>query len=270
MKKNILLTLIMLFAMNLMLCTLAFAQTSTTATADTTVQAPATTEPVTNDNQMATMGTMETLARKLVGGYLVQLFIDGGFVMWPMLILTIWGFAIVIWKLVALSYAKINLNHFLSAILPLIEQKKYKEAIEIAVKTRGPVATMVHSGLLKAEFGVEAIEKAIENAATIEMAYLEKGFIHVNTTINLAPMFGFFGTIVGMVDAFDAIAKAGEVDPTIVASGIKVALVTTEAGLAIAIPVQFFNNIMLTMVDGLVLDMQRASDKIIETIVDKK
>lgn len=269
MKKNIFLTTLLLLAMNLMLCTFAFAQTTpdtTTAPAvtDTTAQAaPATEGP-------AEMSTMETLARKLVGGYLVQLFIDGGFVMWPMLILTIWGFAIVIWKLVALSYAKINLNHFLNTILPLIEQKKYKEAAEIAVKTRGPVASMVHAGLLKAEFGVEAIEKAIENAATIEMAYLEKGFIHINTTINLAPMFGFFGTIVGMVDAFDAIAKAGEVDPTIVASGIKVALITTEAGLAIAIPVQFFNNLMLTMVDGLVLDMQRASDKIIETIVDKK
>ena len=216
------------------------------------------------------MSGLETFASRLVGGYLVALFIDGGWVMWPMLILAIWGTAMVIWKLVAMSYAKTNLNAFLNKIMPLIKEKKYKEAAEIANKTNGPVASVAYAAILKAGTSVEAVEKAIENTATIEMAFLEKGFIAINTTINLAPMFGFFGTILGMIEAFDAIARAGEVDPTIVADGIKVALITTLFGLAIAIPVQFLNNVILQMVDGIVLDMQRTSDKIIEAVVDNQ
>ena len=216
------------------------------------------------------MSMIETFARRLVGGYLVALFIDGGWVMWPMIILAIWGTAMVIWKLVAISYAKINLNAFLGNILPLVKEKKYKEAIEFANKTRGPVASVAYAALLKAGTNVESVEKAIENSATIEMAFLEKGFIAINTTINLAPMFGFFGTILGMIEAFDAIARAGEVDPTIVADGIKVALITTMFGLAIAIPIQFLNNVILQMVDGLVLDMQRSSDKIIEAMIENQ
>ncbi|HCX73446.1 MAG TPA: biopolymer transporter ExbB, partial [Candidatus Cloacimonas sp.] len=125
-------------------------------------------------------------------------------------------------------------------------------------------------GLQKADKDVEAVEKAIENAGIIEMAFLEKGFIPLSTTINLAPMLGFFGTMVGMIRAFADIAAAGEVDPTIVASGIQIALITTAAGLAIAIPVQFFNNMFLSMVDGFTMDMQRGTEKVIETLVENK
>lgn len=213
---------------------------------------------------------LEMFARRIVGSGLVDLFIQGGFVMWPILILVIWALATIIWKIVSLSYAKINIRNFLEQIIPLIEDGDYEGAIEICEKTRGPVAVIIHMGLLKAEKGIEAVEKAIENASIMEMAFLEKGFIPLSTTINLAPMFGFFGTIVGMIAAFDAIAKAGEVEPTIVASGIKIALVTTASGLAVAIPVQFFNNMFLTMVDGIVLDMQKGSEKLIETLVENK
>jgi biopolymer transport protein ExbB len=268
MKKNLILTMIVLFAMNILLSTALFAQDAAPV-ADTAQVAQTETAPATEEAP-AEQSTLEYYARKVAGSYLVDLMINGGWVMWPMLILTIWGFAICIWKIVQLSYAKINLNHFLAQIVPMIEQKKYKEAAEYAKKTRGPVAIITHAGMIKAEKGTEALESAIENASSLEMAFLEKGFIHINTTINLAPMFGFFGTILGMIQAFDSIAKAGEVDPTIVADGIKVALITTMAGLAIAIPVQFVNNVLLTMVDGLVIDMQRAADKIVETYVEKK
>lgn len=267
MKKNLLLTLIVIFSMNIFLSAALFAQDAETAT-DTTQVVEAATN-VEADEAVQKSG-LEYYARKVAGSYLVDLMIDGGWVMWPMLILAIWGVAICIWKLVQLSYAKINLNNFLTTIIPLIEQKKYKEAAEYSQKIRGPVAKVAHAGLLKADKGTEQLETAIENSSTVEMAFLEKGFIHINTTINLAPMFGFFGTILGMIGAFDAIAKAGEVDPTIVADGIKVALITTLAGLAIAIPVQFINNVLLTMVDGLVIDMQRVADKIVETYVEKK
>ena len=155
-------------------------------------------------------------------------------------------------------------------IVPLVQEGKYKEAVDIAAKTRGPVAAIVHAGLVKANMGMDAVEKSMENAAMIEMSYLEKGFIELSTTITLAPMLGFLGTVAGMISAFDAIAAARAVDATIVASGIKIALITTEAGLIVAIPVQFFNNIFTTMVDGLVIDKQRASEKVNEALIEKK
>ncbi len=213
------------------------------------------------------MGWLEVLARKIVGSGLVDIFIQGGFVMWPMLILVIWAIATVIWKLVILSYARIDINELIEKIKPLVEAKKYKEAAKICEETRGPAAVVLHLALLKADNGVEAVEKAIESAAALELAYLDKGFIALSTTINLAPMFGFFGTVVGMIAAFDAIARAGEVDPTIVASGIKIALITTAAGLAVAIPIQFFNNMFMGMVDNLVIDMQKASESLVEIVV---
>jgi len=215
-------------------------------------------------------GGLEMFARKIVGSGLVDLFIQGGFVMWPILILVIWALAVIIWKIVSLSYAKINLNDFLEKLIPLVEEKKYDEAIDMCENTKGPVAVILHMGLLKVDKGIEAVEKAIENAGLMEMAFLEKGFIPLSTSINLAPMFGFFGTVVGMIRAFRDIAAAGEVEPTIVASGIQIALITTAAGLAVAIPIQFFNNMFLGMVDGLVIDMQKGSEKLVETLVEHK
>ena len=236
---------------------------------DETVMMPEVEEEIIFE-EVIDMGWMEVLARKIVGSGLVDLFIQGGFAMWPLLILLIWAIATIIWKFVTLTYAKVNTNELLSKVIPLVEDKKYKEAVKLCEETRGPVAMVLHLALLKADEGVDAVEKAIEAAAALELAYLDKGFIALSTTINVAPMLGFFGTVVGMIAAFDAIALAGEVDPTIVASGIKIALITTASGLAIAIPVQFFNNMFLSMVDGLVIDMQKASETLVETLVKIK
>ena len=214
------------------------------------------------------VGGIEAFARSLVGGGFVDLFLDGGFAMWPILVLLIWAIAVIIYKIIALSYARININALFDKIIPLLKEKKYQDAANVCAKTKGPVAAIIHAGLLKADRGVDAVEKAMESAGTIEMAFLEKGFVPMSTVINLAPMLGFFGTLVGMIQAFDAIAKAGEVDPTIVASGINVALITSAAGLAVAIPVQFFNNLLLGNVDGIVLDMQRGSEKVVETLIE--
>jgi len=204
-------------------------------------------------------GGTKNLAEFVFGSGMVKWFKDGGWAMWPILLVTIYGMAYIIWKFIALIHAKINLNNFLGRIVPLIKDKKYKEAVELAAKTRGPVAAMLHAGLVKVDRGMDAVEKSMENAAMIEMSYLEKGFLELSTAITLAPMLGFLGTVSGMISAFDAIAAARAVDATIVASGIKIALITTQAGLIVAIPVQFFNNMFVTMVDSLVIDMQRAS-----------
>ncbi|MDD2228015.1 MAG: MotA/TolQ/ExbB proton channel family protein [Candidatus Cloacimonetes bacterium] len=213
-------------------------------------------------------GGIQSFAELVFGSGLVKWFKDGGWAMWPIIIVTIYGLAFVIWKFIALLTGKLNLNNFLGKIIPLIKDKKYKEALAIAQKARGPVAAIVYAGLLKSDKGIEAVEKAIENAAMIEMSFLEKGFLELSTTITLAPMLGFLGTVSGMISAFDAIAAARAVDATIVASGIKIALITTQAGLIVAIPVQFFNNLFVTMVDRQVIDMQRASEKVIEALLE--
>lgn len=210
---------------------------------------------------------MESFAELVFGSGMVKWFKDGGWAMWPILIMALYGIAYIIWKFIALFYGKTNLNAFLDKIIPLIKSKKYKEAAEIAKATRGPVAAIIYAGLLKADGGIPAVEKAIENAAMIEMSYLEKGFLELSTAITLAPMLGFLGTVSGMISAFDAIAAARAVDATIVASGIKIALITTQAGLIVAIPVQFFNNIFVTMVDGMVINMQKATEKVVEAML---
>ncbi|MCK9308807.1 MAG: MotA/TolQ/ExbB proton channel family protein [Candidatus Cloacimonetes bacterium] len=216
----------------------------------------------------ASGGGMQNFAELVFGSGLVKWFKDGGWAMWPILMVTIYGLAYVIWKFIALLTGKLNLNNFLGKVIPLIKDKKYKEALAIAQKSRGPVAAIVYAGLLKADKGVDAVQKAIENAAVIEMSFLEKGFIELSSAITLAPMLGFLGTVSGMISAFDAIAAARAVDATIVASGIKIALITTQAGLIVAIPVQFFNNVFVTMVDSQVIDMQRASEKVIEALLE--
>jgi biopolymer transport protein ExbB len=215
-------------------------------------------------------GWLETIAINIFGSGLVKIFNDGGFCMWPILVVTIWGLATVIWKLIVLSYAKINLNVFLSQFIPMVRDKKYEDAIALCQNTRGPVAAILKIGLMKADKGVESVEKAIENAGVLEMAFLEKGFIPIGSCIALAPMLGFFGTVVGMIQAFEAIYAAGEIEPQIVADGIKVALITTAGGLAAAMPLQLFNNIFLSMVDGLTIDMQKGSEKLVETLIESK
>lgn len=271
MRKRLLAIFVVIAFANLMFTAMAFAQEE--AVDEATVGEAVTEEVIEEElpfEETSQSGGLEMFARKIVGSGLVDLFIQGGFVMYPMLLLLIWGIATIIWKIISLSYAKINLNDFLGKVIPLIEEKKYDEALKLCEETKGPVAAVMHNGLLKVDKGIDAVEKAIENAGIIEMAFLEKGFIPLSTTINLAPMFGFFGTIVGMIRAFRDIAAAGEVEPTIVATGIQIALITTAAGLAVAIPIQFFNNMFLGMVDGLVMDMQRGSEKLIETLVEHK
>ena len=272
MKKYFSQSLMLMLLIGLLFSTTLLAQEEISGLETQDLEEALTTEtpPLAIFDEPEPMSDFETLARKLVGSYMVQLFIDGGFVSWPLLFLLIWGLAWAIWKIVALSYGKINLNAFLAEVLPLVKEKNYEKAIEIAKNTRGPVASIVYAGLLKADKDIEAVEKAIENAATIEMAFLDKGLVAISMTINLAPMLGFFGTIVGMVEAFDAIARAGDVDPTIVAEGIKIALVTTLMGLAIAIPVLFINTVIFQMIDGVTLDMQRTSDKLLEGIIETK
>lgn len=199
---------------------------------------------------------------------MVDLFIKGGPFMWPLLFALIVGIAMAIVKFWTLTRASINTRKFLAKIKGALSTGGIGAAAEICVNTRGPVASIFHAGLLRAGRGVEYVEKAIEGAATIEMAFLERGMVWLATVANIAPMLGFLGTVSGMIKAFEAIAIAGDIEPSLVASGISEALITTATGLAIAIPVQALHNFFVSRVDRLIIEMEESSSDLVDTLTE--
>ena len=141
-------------------------------------------------------------------------------------------------------------------------------AIAECEKTPGPVASILHAGLSRADKGLESVEKSITNAGSIEMAFLERGMVVLSTVIVLAPLLGFTGTVQGMVNAFDAIKVANDISPAIVAGGISVALLTTLFGLVVAMIIQVFYNFFTSRIDKLIIDMEESSVELMDALVD--
>ena len=197
---------------------------------------------------------------------LLQLFKDGGAFMWPLLITSIIGLAVIIVKFVTLGIAQVKTRRLLKEVDAYMAEGKIEEAKELCENTPGPVAAILSSGLQRADEGSDRVIKAIENTGAIELSFLERGLVTLATIATVAPLLGFLGTVARMIQAFGAIELAGEVNATLVAGGIKVALITTAGGLAIAIPVNIFHNYFVTRVDRLILDMEESSQNIIEAI----
>ena len=200
--------------------------------------------------------------------HMLQLFYDGGPFMWPLLISLLLGLAVAFERLWALTRASINTRKFLQQIKIALREEGITAAQELCANTRGPVAAIFHAGLMRVDRGLEHVEKAIENAGTIEMSFLEKGLVWLATIANIAPMLGFLGTVSGMIGAFTAIAEAGDIEPSIVASGISEALITTASGLAIAIPIQAFHNYFVSRIDRLIIDMEESANDLIDFLVE--
>ena len=137
-------------------------------------------------------------------------------------------------------------------------------AAELCKQEQGPVSVIFQAGLSKISRGINEVEKAIQNAGAIEMAFLEKNMIWLNAVITIAPMLGFTGTVVGMIAAFDAIKAANDISPAVVAGGISQALLTTAFGLVVAMIIQTFQNVFVARIDKLVLDMEEQSIKIVD------
>ncbi|MBC7187832.1 MAG: MotA/TolQ/ExbB proton channel family protein [Calditrichaeota bacterium] len=199
---------------------------------------------------------------------MVELYLRGGAFMWPILALLILGLAISFERLWTLSRASVKTKKFLGQIRDALKTGGVKQALELCEKTRGPVAAIFHAGLLRADRGIDQVEKAIVNAGSIEMAFLERGLVWLATVVSVAPMLGFLGTVWGMVTAFDAIAKANDISPTIVADGISQALLTTVFGLIVAIIMQAAHNYFVSRIDRLVIDMEESSVDFIDTLVE--
>ncbi len=201
---------------------------------------------------------------------MVEYFLQGGPFMYPILACFILGLAISIERFISLSMAGINTRKFLKNVIGALDKDGTDAALGVCQKEKGPVANIFHAGLLRSGRGAEHVEKAITNAGSIEMAFLERGMIWLSMFITVAPMLGFTGTVAGMISAFDDIKRANDISPSIVASGISIALLTTLFGLVVAIILQFFYNYFVSRIDRLVIDMEESSVELVDHLFEKE
>ena len=195
---------------------------------------------------------------------MVYYFLEGGAFMWPILLTLLFGLAFVIERAYSLMMSAVDSQSFFESVSQSIKENGTDAAVQVCSETEGPVASIFHAGLSKMSRGLDEVEKAIQNAGAIEMAFLEKNMIWLNAVITIAPMLGFTGTVVGMIAAFDAIKAANDISPAVVAGGISQALLTTAFGLIVAMIIQTFQNVFVARIDKLVLDMEEQSIKILD------
>ena len=195
---------------------------------------------------------------------MVYYFLEGGAFMWPILLTLLFGLAFVIERAYSLMMSAVDSQTFFESVSQSIKENGTDAAVQVCSETEGPVASIFHAGLSKMSRGLDEVEKAIQNAGAIEMAFLEKNMIWLNAVITIAPMLGFTGTVVGMIAAFDAIKAANDISPAVVAGGISQALLTTAFGLIVAMIIQTFQNVFVARIDKLVLDMEEQLIKILD------
>ncbi|MDE0979624.1 MAG: MotA/TolQ/ExbB proton channel family protein [Flavobacteriales bacterium] len=198
-------------------------------------------------------------------------FIEGGATFMAfVLICLILGLALSIERIIYLNMATTNTGKLVGEIEEALGKGGEKAAMEVCRNTRGPVATIFYQGLDRSSGSYEEVAKAIEDYGSVEMSKLERGLSWISLFIALAPMLGFMGTVIGMISAFDKIAEANTINASIVAGGIKVALITTVSGLIVAIILQVFYNYILSKIDSIVLDMEEASMDLVDLLYKRK
>ncbi len=195
-------------------------------------------------------------------------FIDGGpEFMSFVLICLILGLALAVERVIYLNLSTSNTKKLLANVENALENGGIEAAKEVCRDTRGPVASIFYQGLDRSEEGIEVVEKSIVAYGGVQAGLLEKGLSWIALFIALAPMLGFMGTVIGMIEAFDAIEVAGDISPSLVAHGIKIALITTVSGLIVAIILQIFYNYCVAKIDGIVNNMEDASISLLDLLV---
>jgi biopolymer transport protein ExbB len=198
-------------------------------------------------------------------------FIEGGAVwMTPILLCMIFGLAFVIERIFYLNLATVNSKKLLSKLDEALKSGGVEKAKQVCRDTKGPLAGVFYQGLDRVDEGIESVEKAVVAYGGVQMGKLESNLSWISLCLSLAPMLGFLGTVVGMVFAFDDIERAGDISPTIVAGGMKVALLTTVFGLITAIILQFFYNYILSKIDAIVGDMEDATISFMDIMIKNK
>ncbi len=214
---------------------------------------------VTNDSFAADGGMFQTLKVKFIEG--------GWFFMSFVLVALILGLAFCLERIITLNIASTNTDKLLAGIDDELKRGNVAGAMEICKSTQGPTASVLHEGLKRADEGVEAVEKSMIGYGAVQMSLLEKGLVWISLFISIAPMLGFMGTVIGMIQAFDTIEAAGEIRASDVAGGIKVALLTTVFGLITAIILQIFYNYIVDKVDTIVTKMEESSITLVDSMV---
>ncbi len=198
-------------------------------------------------------------------------FIDGGpFFMSFVLICFILGLALSIERIIYLNMSTTNKAKLLKNVEDALASGGIQAAKDVCRNTRGPIASIFYQGLERYDEGIDMVEKSVVSYGGVQMGMLEKGLSWISLFIALAPMLGFMGTVIGMIQAFDAIAAENNISPGVVATGIKVALITTVAGLVVAMILQVFYNYILSKVDSIVSDMEDSSISLIDMLLRYK
>ncbi len=195
-------------------------------------------------------------------------FIEGGAAFMSFVLLAlIFGLALCIERIIYLNLASTNTKKLLQSIEDALNEGGVEAAKEVCRNTRGPVASIFYQGLDRIDEGIEVVEKSVVSYGSVQMGLLEKGLTWISLFIALAPMLGFMGTVIGMIEAFDKIQAMGDISATAVAGGIKVALITTVSGLIVAIILQVFYNYIVSKIDGIVNTMEDASISLLDILV---
>ncbi len=215
-----------------------------------------------NDAQEEKGSGIEVIKKKFIEG-------DPYFMSLPLLCLIL-GLAIAIERIISLFLASTNTDKFVEQVEAALQSGGIEAAKDVCRKTRGPVASIFYQGLMRTDEGLDQVEKSVVSYGSVQMGQLERGLVWISLFIALAPMLGFMGTVIGMIGAFDDIEKAGDISPAIVARGIKVALLTTVAGLIVAIILQLFYNYLVSRIDGIVNRMEDASIRLIDMLIHNK
>jgi len=195
-------------------------------------------------------------------------FIEGGAgFMGAVLLTLIFGLALSFERVIYLNLASTNTEKLLGAVEDALGSGGIEAAKDVCRDTRGPVASIFYQGLDRADQGIDVVEKSVVSYGSVQMGLLEKNLSWISLFIAIAPMLGFMGTVIGMIDAFDKIQEQGDISPTVVAGGIKIALITTVTGLMVAIILQIFYNYLISQIDGIVNKMEDASISLVDMLV---
>ena len=241
------------------------AQENETVSVD--IQTTETEQPATSTPTQS-MDDEENIESSSFHAVVKQKFIEGGAAFMSFVILAlIFGLAISIERVIYLNLASTNSKKLIDKVEDALENGGVEAAKEVCRTTRGPIASIFYQGLSRYDQGIDMVEKSVVSYGSVQMGLLEKGMSWIALFIALAPMLGFLGTVIGMIDAFDKIQAAGDIQPSLVAGGIKVALITTVAGLIVAMILQVFYNYCVAKIEGIVNDMEDASVTLLDILV---
>lgn len=194
-------------------------------------------------------------------------FIQGGPGFMSLIIIClIIGLALAIERILYLTFSKINTKKLVEQVEAALAKGGIEEAKKVCRETRGPVASIFYQGLLRYDQGIDVVEKTVVSYGSVQMSEMENGLSWISLFIAIAPSLGFLGTVIGMIAAFDAIQRAGDISPNVVAGGMKVALITTVGGLIVAMILQIFYNYILSKIESITIDMEDSSISLIDVL----